>query len=92
VVDVDGGAVSGLQIPDIDVLGQPTGSSRVIRSHWAVLISTPVNDVPGPHLLACQDETSARRRLAWWQTNRPDAEPKLVRRRIVETFEEWEPA
>lgn len=64
---------------------------EVIRSHWAVLIATPVNGVPGPHLLACQDEASARRRLAWWQEHRPDAAPKLVRRRIVEAFGEWEP-
>lgn len=84
--------MTGLRIPDTDVLGQPTGPSQVVRSHWAVLISTPVDGVPGPHLLASQDEKAARIRLTWWQNKRPDAEPQLVRRRIVETFGEWEPA
>lgn len=84
--------MTALQIPDTDVLGQPTGPSEVARSHWAILIDTAVNGVPGPHLLTCQDETSARRRFEWWQTSRPDADPRLVRRRIVETFGEWEPA
>lgn len=84
--------MTALQIPDTDVLGHPTGPSEVVRSHWAILIDTAVNGVPGPHLMDAQDETSARRRLSWWQTNRPDADPRLVRRRIVETFGEWEPA
>lgn len=84
--------MNALQIPDTDVLGQPTGPSEVVRSHWAVLIDTAVNGVPGPHLLDAQNEASAHRRLEWWQQNRPDANPQLVRRRIVETFGEWEVA
>ncbi len=84
--------MTDLRIPDTDVLGQPTGPSEFIRSHWAVLIDVPVNDVVGPHLLGCQDEASARRRLKWWQDNRPDAAPRLVRRKVVETFGDWQAA
>jgi hypothetical protein len=81
-----------IHIPGTDDMGHPTAPSEVIRSHWAVLVDATMGGVPGPHLLTCQDETAARRRLGWWQTERPTANPTLVRRRIVETFGEWEPA
>lgn len=82
--------MADLRIPDMDVLGEPTGHYEIIRSHWAVWIDAAVNDVAGPHLLACQDEAGARARLKWLQENRPDASPRLVRRKIVEAFGEWQ--
>lgn len=81
-----------LVIPDATVLGVPTRPYEWVRSEWAVLIDCPVNDVAGPHLLDTQDEASARKRLLFWQTNRPDANARLVRRKVVETFGEWEAA
>lgn len=81
-----------LAIPDTDVLGWPTAPYEFIRSHWAVLIDAPVNNVPGPHMLDTEGEAAARDRLAWWQENRPDANPRLIRRKIVETFGAWEAA
>lgn len=83
---------SSLVIPDTDVLGEPTAPSEWVRSHWAVLIDTAVQGVPGPHMLGSQDEASARKRLAWWQESRPDTNPRLVRRKVVEVFGEWEEA
>jgi len=79
-----------LGIPELDVLGQPTAPYAWVRSEWAVLIDTAMNDVPGPHLLGCQDERSARNRFDWWVQNRPDANPHLLRRKIEETFGAWE--
>jgi hypothetical protein len=79
-----------LVIPETDVLGQPTGPTKVLQSHWAVLIDGAVNDIPGPHLLAIRDEATARMQWAWWQENRPDTNPRLVRRKITETYGEWE--
>ncbi|MGX6604821.1 hypothetical protein ACWKSP_22235 [Micromonosporaceae bacterium Da 78-11] len=79
-----------LVVPDTDVLGQPTAPCEIIRSHWAVLIDAPVQGFEGPHMLGCQDEASARARLRCWQEDRPDANPQLIRRKVVETFGEWE--
>lgn len=84
--------MTDLVIPDLDVLGQPTAPYSWTRSEWAVLIDTAVQGVPGPHMLGCQDEASARDRLAAWQQDRPEASPRLLRRKIVETFGDWEVA
>jgi hypothetical protein len=81
-----------LVIPDTDALGVPTAPHEVIRSQWAVLIDTVVGGVAGPHMFPGQDEDSARIRLAWWLENRPDANPKLIRQEITESYGEWKEA
>ncbi len=77
-------------IPDTDILGVPTASYEWARSHWAVLINAPMNEIPGPHLLACDSKAQARTRLDWWLTNHPDAAARLIRRKVVERFGDWE--
>jgi hypothetical protein len=79
-----------LVVPDLDVLGQPTSPYTWTRSEWAVLIDAAVRDVPGPHLLGCQDEQSARSRFDWWHQHWPETNPRLLRRKIVESFGEWQ--
>ncbi len=81
-----------LAIPDTDVLGVPTRPYEWVRSHWAVLHGGLMNGFPGPHLSPCNSEAHARTRLDWWKTNHPEAEPKLIRRKVVERFGEWEAA
>lgn len=68
---------------------------------WAVRIQTPITttdaeggqtEIPGPHLLECSSERAAWKRLEWWEANRPEGRPKLVRREVITTFGAWEDA
>lgn len=81
-------------IPDTDTLGQPTNPYSWARSEWALLVDCDLQGAPGPHLLAVagEGEAAAKIRLRWWQDSRPEVRARLVRRKIVETFGEWEEA
>jgi hypothetical protein len=59
---------------------------------WAVRVHGPIRDVPGPHILECADHGLALLRLEWWQTNRPDFAPELLRRTVVVIRNAWEQA
>lgn len=75
---------------EADVTGQPVGARGETRTHWAVLVDCPIRDVPGPHLLGSESvEGHARQRLWWWQEKRPDANPRLVRQKVVTTYGPW---
>lgn len=82
-----------MNIPDTDTLGSPTAPTTSTRQVFAVVVDCDIQGAPGPHLLSGEDtEAEARERLAWWQDNRPDVNPTLVRREIVTTRGPWESA
>jgi hypothetical protein len=84
--------MTAIAVPDFDVIGDPSGAYTRTRTEWALLIHGPIRGIPGPHLMEPQDGRDARVRLGWWLEHRPDANPQLVRREIVETAGGWETA
>lgn len=66
--------------------------TTTITYEFAVRIHCAMRDVPGPHVLDCDDYAMAMVRLQWWQAHRPDAQPELLRRTVTTTVAEWEPA
>jgi len=80
------------ELPEFDVIGEPATPSTVTRTDWAVVVDGLFNGHPGPHVLGVQDEREARERLAVWRQDRPSANARLIRRKVVETAGEWGPA
>lgn len=77
-------------MPDVDVTGERCGSRKEIHTEWALLVDCGIRSVAGPHLLPCeQGEAHARRRLWWWQTKRPEANPKLVCQQVTIVYDVW---
>jgi hypothetical protein len=71
-----------------------TEESEAVREHqeWAIRIHCPIGGVPGPHLLlSYRDENVTRMRYAWWCEHRPDAQPELLTRIVLEFRERWRP-
>lgn len=65
-------------------------TAEEVGYEWAIRVHCLIRDIPGPHILDCSSETVVRHRFTWWQANRPDASPELLRRTVTVTRSAWQ--